>query len=70
MDEREIVLTIRDFKEILNQLLRQIDALEERVEILKQKKIDFSQILSYNMCVRLREERNFPLYQTTDGNLD
>ena len=38
MDEREIVLTIRDFKEILNQLLRQIDALEERVEILEQKK--------------------------------
>jgi regulator of replication initiation timing len=37
MDEREIVLTIRDFKEILNQLLRQIDALEERVEILEQK---------------------------------
>ena len=35
MDEREIVLTIRDFKEILNQLLRQIDALEERVEILE-----------------------------------
>ena len=38
MDEREIVLTIRDFKEILNQLLRQIDTLEERVEILEQKK--------------------------------
>ena len=38
MDEREIVLTIRDFKEILNQLLRQIDALEERVKILEQKK--------------------------------
>lgn len=38
MDEREIVLTIRDFKEILNQLLRQIDALEKRVEILEQKK--------------------------------
>lgn len=38
MDEREIVLTIRDFKEILNQLLRQVDALEERVEILEQKK--------------------------------
>ena len=38
MDEREIVLTIRDFKEILNQLLRQIDALEQRVEILEQKK--------------------------------
>lgn len=38
MDEHEIVLTIRDFKEILNQLLRQIDALEERVEILEQKK--------------------------------
>ena len=38
MNEREIVLTIRDFKEILNQLLRQIDALEERVEILEQKK--------------------------------
>ena len=38
MDEREIVLTIRDFKEILNQLLRQIDVLEERVEILEQKK--------------------------------
>ena len=38
MDEREIVLTIRDLKEILNQLLRQIDALEERVEILEQKK--------------------------------
>ena len=38
MDVREIVLTIRDFKEILNQLLRQIDALEERVEILEQKK--------------------------------
>ena len=38
MDEREIVLTIRDFKEILNQLLRQIDALEERVGILEQKK--------------------------------
>lgn len=37
MDEREIVLTIADFKEILNQLLRQIDALEERVEILEQK---------------------------------
>lgn len=37
MDEREIVLTIRDFKEILNQLLRQIDALEERVENLEQK---------------------------------
>lgn len=37
MDEREIVLTIRDFKEILNQLLRQIDALKERVEILEQK---------------------------------
>jgi hypothetical protein len=37
MDEREIVLTIRDFKEILNQLLRQIDALEERIEILEQK---------------------------------
>lgn len=37
MDEREIVLTIQDFKEILNQLLRQIDALEERVEILEQK---------------------------------
>ena len=37
MDEREIVLTIRDFKEILNQLLRQIDALEERVEKIKQK---------------------------------
>ena len=37
MDEREIVLTIRDFKAILNQLLRQIDALEERVEILEQK---------------------------------
>lgn len=37
MDEREIVLTIRDFKEILNQLLRQIDALEKRVEILEQK---------------------------------
>lgn len=37
MDEREIVLTIRDFKETLNQLLRQIDALEERVEILEQK---------------------------------
>ena len=35
MDEREIVLTIRDFKEILNQLLRQIDALEERVENLE-----------------------------------
>lgn len=39
MDEREIVLTMRDFKEILNQLLRQIDALEERIEILEQKKI-------------------------------
>lgn len=38
MDEHEIVLTIRDFKEILNQLLRQIDALEQRVEILEQKK--------------------------------
>ena len=38
MDEREIVLTIQDFKEILNQLLRQIDALEQRVEILEQKK--------------------------------
>ena len=38
MDEREIVLTSRDFKEMLNQLLRQIDALEERVEILEQKK--------------------------------
>lgn len=38
MDECEIVLTIRDFKAILNQLLRQIDALEERVEILEQKK--------------------------------
>lgn len=38
MDEREIVLTIRDFKAILNQLLRQIDALEKRVEILEQKK--------------------------------
>lgn len=37
MDEREIVLTIRDFKEILNQLLRQIDALKERIEILEQK---------------------------------
>ena len=37
MDEREIVLTTRDFKEILNQLLRQIDALEERVENLEQK---------------------------------
>ena len=37
MDEREIVLTIRDFKEILNQLLRRVDALEERVEILEQK---------------------------------
>lgn len=37
MDEREIVLTIRDFKEILNQLLRQIDILEERVENLEQK---------------------------------
>ena len=37
MDEREIVLTIRDFKEILNQLLRQIDALKERVEIVEQK---------------------------------
>lgn len=37
MDEREIVLTIRDFKEILNQLLRQINALEERVENLEQK---------------------------------
>ena len=37
MDEREIVLTIRDIKEILNQLLRQIDALKERVEILEQK---------------------------------
>lgn len=37
MDEREIMLTIRDFKEILNQLLRQIDALEERVENLEQK---------------------------------
>lgn len=37
MDEREIVLTIRDIKEILNQLLRQIDALEERVENLEQK---------------------------------
>ena len=37
MDEREIVLTIRDTKEILNQLLRQIDALEERVENLEQK---------------------------------
>ena len=37
MDEREIVLTIRDFKEILNQLLRQIDALEERNENLEQK---------------------------------
>lgn len=37
MDEREIVLTIADFKEVLNQLLRQIDALEERVEILEQK---------------------------------
>lgn len=37
MDECEIVLTIRDFKEILNQLLRQIDALEERVENLEQK---------------------------------
>ena len=37
MDEREIVLTIRDFKAILNQLLRQIDALEERIEILEQK---------------------------------
>lgn len=37
MDEREIVLTIRDFKEILNQLLRQIDALEERVENLERK---------------------------------
>lgn len=37
MDEREIVLTIRDFKEILNQLLRQIDALEGRVENLEQK---------------------------------
>lgn len=39
MDEREIVLTMRDFKEILNQLLRQIDALEKRIEILEQKKI-------------------------------
>lgn len=38
MDEREIVLTIRDIKEILNQLLRQIDALKERIEILEQKK--------------------------------
>lgn len=37
MDEREIVLTIRDFKAILNQLLRQIDTLEERVENLEQK---------------------------------
>lgn len=37
MDEREIVLTIRDLKEILNQLLRQIDALKERIEILEQK---------------------------------
>lgn len=37
MDEREIVLTIRDLKEILNQLLRQIDALEERVKNLEQK---------------------------------
>ena len=37
MDEREIVLIIRDFKEILNQLLRQIDTLEERVENLEQK---------------------------------
>lgn len=37
MDEREIVLTIRDFKEILNQLLRQIDTLEERIENLEQK---------------------------------
>ena len=37
MDEREIVLTIQDFKEILNQLLRQIDALEQRVEILEHK---------------------------------
>lgn len=37
MDEREIVLTIRDFKEILNQLLRQIYTLEERVENLEQK---------------------------------
>lgn len=37
MDEREIVLTIRDFKEILNQLLRQIDTLKERIEILEQK---------------------------------
>jgi hypothetical protein len=37
MDEHEIVLTIRDFKEILNQLLRQIDTLEERVENLEQK---------------------------------
>lgn len=37
MNEREIVLTIRDFKEILNQLLRQIDALEERVENLERK---------------------------------
>lgn len=37
MDEREIVLTIRDIKEILNQLLRQIDALEERVKILEEK---------------------------------
>lgn len=37
MDEREIMLTIRDFKEILNQLLRQIDTLEERVENLEQK---------------------------------
>ena len=70
MDEREIVLTIRDFKEILNQLLRQIDALEERLKFWSRKIIDFSQILSYNMYVRLREERNFPLYQTTDGNLD
>lgn len=38
MDKREIVLTIQEFKEILNQLLRQIDALEQRVEILEQKK--------------------------------
>ena len=37
MDEREIVLRIRDFKKILNQLLRQIDALEERVDNLEQK---------------------------------
>ena len=37
MDEREIVIKIRDFNEILNQLLRQIYTLEERVENLEQK---------------------------------